>query len=147
MVGRVAAIDRSPERSSSVGPGATCGRGGRRASLPAIDPGDDALWRPASAVGRRPGYRGSFAAAGRRAGLCLRADALGDLARASGFHVRPVTLDEAWWRRTGGEPMLGRLSGDGLSSPVASAAGARATRWSRSAYEIHEPGWLDPTGR
>ncbi|MGO9468605.1 MAG: NHLP family bacteriocin export ABC transporter peptidase/permease/ATPase subunit [Isosphaeraceae bacterium] len=108
-------------------------------SLPAIDPGDNALWTAASAVGRVLGIEvRSPPPAGER-GSCAPPDALGDLARASGFHVRPVTLDEAWWRRTGGEPMLGRLSGDGLSSPVALLP-AKGTRWSRSAYEIHEPG-------
>jgi len=108
-------------------------------SLPAIDSGDDALFSAASAVGRVLGIEvRSPPPAGER-GCGAPPDPLGELARASGFHVRPVTLDEGWWRRTGGEPMLGRSSGDGLSSPVALLP-ANGARWTRTAYEIHDQG-------
>ena len=45
-------------------------------------------------------------------------DPLGDLARASGFQVRPVTLADDWWRRRGGDPLLGLLK-DEEPEPVA----------------------------
>ena len=45
------------------------------------------------------------------------------MARASGFHTRPVTLRDDWWRRGGGEPLLGWLDDDdGTCRPVALAA-------------------------
>ncbi len=108
-------------------------------SLPAIDAGDNALWTAASAVGRDLGIEVRCPPPAGERGCGAPPDPLGELARASGFHVRPVTLDERWWRRTGGEPMLGRVSGDGLSSPVALLP-SKGARWSQTAYEIHEPG-------
>ena len=107
--------------------------------LPAIDPGDNALWSAASAVGHVLGIEVRCPPPSGERGCGAPPDPLGELARASGFHVRPVTLDEGWWRRKDGEPMLGQLSGDGLSSPVALLP-AKGARWSQTAYEIHEPG-------
>ncbi len=108
-------------------------------SLPAIDSGDDALFLAASLVGRVMGIEVRLPPPAGERSCGAPPDPLGDLARASGFHVRTVTLEDGWWRRTGGEPMLGRSSGGALSSPVALLP-ARGTRWSHTAYEIHEPG-------
>ncbi len=107
--------DRSPmrRRSGRVGFVATGGRGQR----------DD---RPGGRSRRRRsrdgvprggpihGHRGPLVRARRAtAAWAPPSDPLGDLARASGFHVRPVTLPEGWWRRHGGEPLLGRLTDAG----------------------------------
>ena len=64
-------------------------------------------------------------------------DHLGELARSSGFHVRPVTLREGWWRRRG-EPMLGRLAGDG-GPPVALLPMNRTISLGGPAYELRDP--------
>jgi ATP-binding cassette subfamily C protein len=61
------------------------------------------------------------------------------LARASGFHLRPVTLPEGWWRRRGGEPLLGQLSDDDRC-PVALLPVRGSPRWRGFAYELCEPG-------
>jgi NHLM bacteriocin system ABC transporter peptidase/ATP-binding protein/NHLM bacteriocin system ABC transporter ATP-binding protein len=108
--------------------------------IPAIDLHDDALYTAASAVGRVLGIEIRPAPPTGNREFGRPHDPLGDLARASGFHVRPVTLDAGWWRRRGGEPILGQLSGDGLPSPVAllPAQSTRGVRF-QAAYEIHEP--------
>jgi NHLM bacteriocin system ABC transporter peptidase/ATP-binding protein/NHLM bacteriocin system ABC transporter ATP-binding protein len=62
-------------------------------------------------------------------------DPLGDLARASGFHVRVVTLEEGWWKRRGGEPLLSRLTREG-NPPVALLPAAVRTGISGPAYEM-----------
>jgi NHLM bacteriocin system ABC transporter peptidase/ATP-binding protein/NHLM bacteriocin system ABC transporter ATP-binding protein len=64
---------------------------------------------------------------------------LGTLARASGFHTRPVTLREGWWRR-GGEPLLGVLShAEGRRVPVALLPAVRRRPWSAPGYEVRMP--------
>ena len=45
----------------------------------------------------------------------VQGDPLTELARASGFQVRPVSLREGWWRRRG-EPLLGQLLDEGRLS-------------------------------
>jgi NHLM bacteriocin system ABC transporter ATP-binding protein len=107
--------------------------------LPPIEADDDALATAARAVGRVSGIEVRPCPPSGDRDFSAPKDPLGDLARASGFHARAVTLDDGWWRRTGGEPMLGQLSGNGLPSPVALLPTKRA-RWSRSAYEMEEPG-------
>ena len=67
-----------------------------------------------------------------------RAIPLGDLARASGFHVRPVTLADDWWRRRGGEPLLGQLDGDERRRPWRSCRSGRGSAASGPAYELHD---------
>jgi NHLM bacteriocin system ABC transporter peptidase/ATP-binding protein/NHLM bacteriocin system ABC transporter ATP-binding protein len=64
-------------------------------------------------------------------------DPLGELARSSGFHIRPVTLREGWWRRRG-EPILGRLADDG-HSPVALLPMPRRISPGGPAYELRDP--------
>src|SRR5262249_5243427 len=64
---------------------------------------------------------------------------LGAVARASGFHTRPVTLREGWWRR-GGEPLLGMLSlAGGGRTPVALLPSGRRPRRAEQAYELRMP--------
>jgi len=109
------------------------------ASLPAVERSDDALVTAASAVARALGIEVRSPPRQAQRDCDAAADPLGELARASGFHVRPVTLPEGWWRRTGGEPMLGQLAGDGLSSPVALLP-ASGPRRPKRAYDIHDPG-------
>jgi len=65
-------------------------------------------------------------------------DPLGDLARASGFHVRTVTLTHGWWRRRSGEPLLGQLN-DEANTPVALVPSKPRAGWSRPAYVLHTP--------
>ena len=72
-------------------------------------------------------------------------DRLGELARSSGFHVRPVSLSDGWWRRRG-EPMLGRLEDDGTRPwPCCQ----RAVRWPRTGppIELREPDGRRPDRR
>ncbi len=65
-------------------------------------------------------------------------DPLGDLARASGFHVRTVTLPDGWWRRRGDEPLLGQLK-DAGNTPVALVPSkSSAAGWLRPAYVLHD---------
>jgi NHLM bacteriocin system ABC transporter peptidase/ATP-binding protein/NHLM bacteriocin system ABC transporter ATP-binding protein len=99
------------------------------------DPEADPLLAACRAVGqvlgiqvRRPENAGSAAHA-------TSNDPLGDLARASGFHVRPVTLPEGWWKRRGGEPMLGRLAEAG-NPPAALVPASGGTLWFRPAYDL-----------
>jgi NHLM bacteriocin system ABC transporter peptidase/ATP-binding protein/NHLM bacteriocin system ABC transporter ATP-binding protein len=66
------------------------------------------------------------------------AESLGEIARASGFHVRQVALPQGWATGLGGEPLLARLA-DESDRPVAlipsGAIGPRrATR-----YEVFDP--------
>ena len=107
-VGRVPAIDRARECACRIGDvaaggggdgvGDLAGRSGRRRARDGV-----------SNAGPSAGHRGARDAnVGHRIGSAPSSDPLGDLARASGFHVRPVTLAPDWWRRRGGEPLLGR---------------------------------------
>jgi NHLM bacteriocin system ABC transporter peptidase/ATP-binding protein/NHLM bacteriocin system ABC transporter ATP-binding protein len=64
-------------------------------------------------------------------------DHLGELARFSGFHVRPVALREGWWRRRG-EPLLGQLVDDG-GPPVALLPVSRSLSLGGPAYELRDP--------
>jgi NHLM bacteriocin system ABC transporter peptidase/ATP-binding protein/NHLM bacteriocin system ABC transporter ATP-binding protein len=103
----------------------------------AVDPGGDALLTACRAIGQflgievRPAHPSGHGMPDRSS------DRLGDLARASGFHVRPVVLDRGWWRRQGGDPLLGRLSDDGQAPvalmPIRTRSGAL-----RPAYELHD---------
>jgi hypothetical protein len=66
-------------------------------------------------------------------------DDLAAMARASGFHTRPVTLREGWWRR-GGEPLLGVATHpEGGRTPVALIPAARRRPWSAHSYELRMP--------
>ena len=102
-----------------------------------VDPGGDALVTACRTVGqslgievRAPGTWGSQ-------GTGPSIDPLGDLARASGFHVRPVILAPDWWRRVGGEPLLGRLADQG-HEPVALVAARAGARWGGAAYRLFD---------
>jgi NHLM bacteriocin system ABC transporter ATP-binding protein/NHLM bacteriocin system ABC transporter peptidase/ATP-binding protein len=111
------------------------------ATAVAIDLGGDALAAACRAVGQALGIEVRTPPAAGGPAMESARDPLGDLARASGFHVRPVSLPEDWWRRGAGEPLLGQLADEG-STPVALLP-AR-TRWGRPtpAYQ-----WCDPQGR
>ncbi len=64
---------------------------------------------------------------------------LATLARASGFHVRPVTLLEGWWRRQGG-PLLGILTDpQGGRTPVALLPAGRRRAWDSPSYVLRLP--------
>ena len=78
---------------------------------------------------------------GREVSSDASSDPLGDLARAGGFHVRPVTLADGWWRRRGGEPLLGRMSDDG-----ACPRGARAGQVARGPGSGRLTSCTMPTG-
>jgi NHLM bacteriocin system ABC transporter peptidase/ATP-binding protein/NHLM bacteriocin system ABC transporter ATP-binding protein len=102
-----------------------------------VEPSDDALMRACRAVGnymgievRAPHLIGDDAPNASR-------DPLGDLARASGFQVRPVTLADAWWRRRGGDPLLGQLQGE-APEPVALVPAQPRLGRVRPAYELHD---------
>ncbi len=60
--------------------------------------------------------------------------------------TRPVALGEDWWRRRGGEPLLGRLADRG-NAPVALLPARGRWRWFRRPYELHEPGGEQTTRR
>jgi ATP-binding cassette subfamily C protein len=66
-------------------------------------------------------------------------DALGEVARASGFDTRPVTLRDGWWTRDG-EPLLGMLARPGGGrTPVALLPSVRRRPWDAPGYEIRTP--------
>ena len=94
-----------------------------KASLSAVDPGGDALVTACVAVGQAMGIDVRSAANQAAKNFVGPSnDPLGDLARTGGFHVRPVVLADGWWRRHGGDPLLGRMVDDG-QAPVATCAG------------------------
>ncbi len=102
-----------------------------------VDPADDALLKACRAVGQ---YMGIEVRPPHRIGNetpDAPPDPLGDLARAGGFQVRPVTLADGWWRRRGGDPLLGRKSGEKHEPvalmPVRPRAGLRGP-----AYELRD---------
>ena len=66
-----------------------------------IDPGGDALVTACRTLGQTLGIEVRAPRTGGTEGGGPSSDPLGDLARASGFHVRPVTLPPDWWRRAG----------------------------------------------
>jgi len=103
----------------------------------AVDPDGDPLVTACRAVGQALGMevRSPETAGERDAGTSK--DPLGDLARASGFHVRVVTLSEGWWRRRGAEPLLGRRAEPG-HAPVALLPATGRFRWARPAYELYD---------
>ncbi|MFI5460513.1 MAG: NHLP family bacteriocin export ABC transporter peptidase/permease/ATPase subunit [Isosphaerales bacterium] len=106
-------------------------------AVSAVDPDGDPLVTACRTVGQALGIdvRSPETAGARCTGTSN--DPLGDLARASGFHVRVVTLSEGWWRRRGGDPLLGRLSDLG-HPPVALVPAFGRTPWSGPAYELHD---------
>ncbi len=108
-----------------------------KTSLSAVDPGGDALVTACVAVGEAMGIdlRNRPAAGQNHVGSSN--DPLGDLARAGGFHVRPVVLPEGWWRRKGGDPLLGRTLDNG-QAPVAIVPIRTGTGLFGPAYEIHD---------
>ena len=108
-----------------------------KTSLSAVDPGGDALVTACVAVGQAMGIDVRSRPAGGQGLVGPSNDPLGDLARTGGFHVRPVVLPEGWWRRNGGDPLLGRLVDDG-QAPVALVPVRSGTGWFGPAYEIHD---------
>ncbi len=68
-------------------------------------------------------------------------DLLGEIARASGFQIRPVTLPREWWHHHQGQPMLGWLEGE-PGGPVALIPLKSRVLGFGPAYEQ-----LDPSGR
>ena len=102
-----------------------------------VDPSDDALLKACRAVGQymcievRPPHKIGNETPD------APTDPLGDLARAGGFQVRPVTLADGWWRRRGGDALLGRTRG-ATHEPVALVpVRPRAGRFG-PAYALHE---------
>jgi NHLM bacteriocin system ABC transporter peptidase/ATP-binding protein/NHLM bacteriocin system ABC transporter ATP-binding protein len=100
-----------------------------------VDPGGDALATACRTLGQKLGMevRTSRAAGMDQAGASI--DPLGDLARASGFHVRPVVLSGDWWRHGGAEPLLGQMA-DEANLPVALVPSMKGVRWGKPAYEL-----------
>jgi NHLM bacteriocin system ABC transporter peptidase/ATP-binding protein/NHLM bacteriocin system ABC transporter ATP-binding protein len=102
-----------------------------------VDPTDDALLAACRAVGQ---YMGIEVRPPHRIGNenpDATSDPLGDLARAGGFQVRPVTLADGWWRRRGGDALLGRKSGEKHEPVALVPVRPRAGRF-RPAYELHD---------
>jgi NHLM bacteriocin system ABC transporter peptidase/ATP-binding protein/NHLM bacteriocin system ABC transporter ATP-binding protein len=106
-----------------------------------VDPGGDALVTACRTVGQALGIEVRAPRAWGPGGPGPSSDLLGDLARTSGFHVRPVTLPPDWWRRAGGEPLLGQLADPG-HLPVALIPAKAGARWGGAAYRV-----LDREGR
>jgi ATP-binding cassette subfamily C protein len=102
-----------------------------------VDPGGDALATACRTLGQKVGIevRKPHTAGSEQDGASK--DPLGDLARASGFHVRPVTLGMDWWRRAGGEPLLGQLADQG-NRPVALVPAKASVRWGGPAFELFD---------
>jgi NHLM bacteriocin system ABC transporter peptidase/ATP-binding protein/NHLM bacteriocin system ABC transporter ATP-binding protein len=109
--------------------------------MPAADSNGDALLLASSAVGQALGIEVRSPRESADQAPEPPGDPLGDMARASGFHVRPVSLTEGWWHRGQDEPLLARLCDD-RQSPVALLP-AEATRLPfHSSYDL-----LGPDGR
>jgi NHLM bacteriocin system ABC transporter peptidase/ATP-binding protein/NHLM bacteriocin system ABC transporter ATP-binding protein len=102
-----------------------------------VDPGGDALATACRTLGQRLGMevRAPRTAGSDQAGESK--DPLGDLARASGFHVRPVKLGTDWWRSPGGEPLLVQLADRG-NTPAALVPAEGKARWVSSAYQLFD---------
>jgi NHLM bacteriocin system ABC transporter peptidase/ATP-binding protein/NHLM bacteriocin system ABC transporter ATP-binding protein len=108
-------------------------------SLPVDDADGEALLAACRIVGDALGIEVRAPQASGHADPDVPGDPLGELARASGFHTRPVELGGDWWRRRGGEPLLGRLADRG-NAPVALLPARGRWRGSRRPYELFEPG-------
>jgi NHLM bacteriocin system ABC transporter peptidase/ATP-binding protein/NHLM bacteriocin system ABC transporter ATP-binding protein len=98
-------------------------------------PEDDAFLRACRTVGQFLGIEVRAAHEAGAAGSEPSGDPLGDVARASGFHVRPVTLPVGWWRHGGSEPLLGRMANE-ENTPVAILPAKGGKRWFGPAYEL-----------
>jgi len=97
----------------------------------------NALLTACRAVGQYMGIEVRPAPTFGQAGLDDSSDPLGDLARSSGFQLRPVALDQEWWRRRGGDPLLGHLQDEG-PAPVALVPVKSRAGWSGPAYLLHD---------
>src|SRR5205823_5169268 len=106
-------------------------------AVPTANPEGDALVAACRGVGEALGIEVHPPRTGGDCDPGAPCDPLGDLARASGFHARPVTLPEGWWRRGGGEPLLGQLADDGRT-PVALLPAQQGSRGRGSAYELRD---------
>ncbi len=106
-------------------------------SISPIDPGGDALVTACRTLGQTLGIEVRAPRTLGTDGGGPSSDPLGDLARASGFHVRPVTLPPDWWRQSGSEPLLGRL-GDSGRVPVALIPAKGGLRWGGAAYKLFD---------
>ena len=103
------------------------------------EPGGSGLFAACRAVGESLGIDVRAPRPSVDQGATSSDDDLGSLARASGFHARPVTLREGWWRR-GAEPLLGVLANpDGGRTPVALIPTARRRPWAAHSYELRMP--------
>jgi NHLM bacteriocin system ABC transporter ATP-binding protein len=109
---------------------------------PAVDLDDDDLVTACRAVGSALGIEVRSPPASSERGPIGAQEAVDDLARASGFRVRAITLGHAWWCRRGGEPLLGRYAGAAGSSSsfVALLPKQKAGRWPRTAYVLQQAG-------
>ena len=147
MVGDRAVVD--PRGGGDrVGLGAA-GRGGRRGDRRALRrAGEGELLDACRAVGEALGIEVLPRAVVRRAdGLHRRSDELGALARASGFHTRPVTLREGWWRsRRRAAPGLARRRRR-PRAPVALLPAVRRRPWAAHSYEVRMPDGRRPPRR
>ncbi len=106
-------------------------------SISPVDPGGDALVTACRTVGQSLGIEVRAPRAWGPAESGPSSDPLGDLARTSGFHVRPVILGPDWWRGAGSEPLLGRLA-DGGRLPVALIPGKGRARLGGPAYRMFD---------
>ena len=102
-----------------------------------IDPGGDALVTACRTLGQALGIEVRATRTGGLDGMGPSSDPLGDLARASGFHVRPVMLPPDWWRQGGSEPLLGRLADSG-GVPVALVPAKGRVPWAKAVYNLYD---------
>ncbi len=102
-----------------------------------VDPGGDALVTACRTVGQTLGILVRTPTAVESDRSTASKDPLGDLARVSGFHARPVTLSPDWWRRPGGEPLLGHLVDQG-NIPIALLPAPAGLRWGGAAYRLFD---------
>jgi NHLM bacteriocin system ABC transporter peptidase/ATP-binding protein/NHLM bacteriocin system ABC transporter ATP-binding protein len=107
-------------------------------SISAVDPGGDSFLTACRTVGQSLGIEVRSPQTAEAAGSEPATDPLGDLARASGFHVRPVTLGAGWWRHGASEPLLGRFA-DESNTHVALVPARAGAPWSGPSYELRDP--------
>jgi NHLM bacteriocin system ABC transporter peptidase/ATP-binding protein/NHLM bacteriocin system ABC transporter ATP-binding protein len=107
------------------------------AAMPAPDANGDALLHASTLVGQELGIEVRSPRLNAQRSFELATDPLGDVARASGFHVRPVSLGEGWWRKSQDEPLLAHhVDPDASQSPVALLPVDKSRHWFGPGYEM-----------
>jgi NHLM bacteriocin system ABC transporter peptidase/ATP-binding protein/NHLM bacteriocin system ABC transporter ATP-binding protein len=107
------------------------------AALPPAPADGDALLAACRAVGRELGIEVRPPRARTDRSPLDEPNGLLELARAAGFHLRPITLPHDWASQGADVPLVARLAGDGR--PVALLPARRGGWLSAWRYELYDP--------